>query len=193
MDLKEYFREIDAGPEIVQEKVRRDACHLAVETAAHVCQADHCHGQWLVFWRRLRPLVACDLAFAAEKAVFGLSEINWGIPPGNLVSKALADTVGHRKALEYIMTGETFTGNKPRRWAWSTRRAAGTASRRDRALASKLTRQEPGRAACSKAWVQALPRTYVGAERGLSLRQAGSGAAPRSGARPRKGTETVPG
>ena len=56
------------------------------------------------------PLVACDLAIASETAVFGLSEINWGIPPGNVVSKALADTVGHRKALEYIMTGETFTG-----------------------------------------------------------------------------------
>jgi trans-feruloyl-CoA hydratase/vanillin synthase len=39
-----------------------------------------------------------------------LSEINWGIPPGNLVSKAVADTMGHRKALEYIMTGKTFTG-----------------------------------------------------------------------------------
>jgi len=58
------------------------------------------------------PLVACDLALASETAVFGLSEINWGIPPGNLVSKALADTVGQRKALEYIMTGETFTGKQ---------------------------------------------------------------------------------
>jgi trans-feruloyl-CoA hydratase/vanillin synthase len=29
-------------------------------------------------------------AIADEKAVFGLSEINWGIPPGNLVSKAVA-------------------------------------------------------------------------------------------------------
>jgi trans-feruloyl-CoA hydratase/vanillin synthase len=58
------------------------------------------------------PLVACDLAIASETAVFGLSEINWGIPPGNLVSKALADTIGHRKALEYIMTGETFTGRQ---------------------------------------------------------------------------------
>jgi len=31
--------------------------------------------------------------------LFGLFEINWGIPAGNLVSKALADTMGHRKAL----------------------------------------------------------------------------------------------
>jgi trans-feruloyl-CoA hydratase/vanillin synthase len=58
------------------------------------------------------PLVACDLAIAADEAVFGLSEINWGIPPGNLVSKAMADTVGHRQALYYIMTGDTFTGQQ---------------------------------------------------------------------------------
>ncbi|HWL85515.1 MAG TPA: enoyl-CoA hydratase-related protein, partial [Polyangiaceae bacterium] len=58
------------------------------------------------------PLVACDLAIAANEAVFGLSEINWGIPPGNLVSKALGDTVGHRRALHYIMTGDTFTGSE---------------------------------------------------------------------------------
>jgi trans-feruloyl-CoA hydratase/vanillin synthase len=58
------------------------------------------------------PLVACDLAISADEAVFGLSEINWGIPPGNLVSKALADTVGHRQSLYYIMTGDTFTGKE---------------------------------------------------------------------------------
>src|SRR3546814_10873055 len=58
------------------------------------------------------PLVACDLAICADEATFGLSEINWGIPPGNLVSKAMADTVGHRQSLYYIMTGKTFGGQK---------------------------------------------------------------------------------
>jgi trans-feruloyl-CoA hydratase/vanillin synthase len=36
------------------------------------------------------PLVSCDLAIAADEATFGLSEINWGIPPGGLVSRCLA-------------------------------------------------------------------------------------------------------
>jgi len=56
------------------------------------------------------PLVACDLAIAADEATFGLSEINWGIPPGSVVSRALAETVGTRDALLYIMTGRTFDG-----------------------------------------------------------------------------------
>ena len=33
------------------------------------------------------PLFACDLAFAAEEAQFGLSEINWGILPGGGATK----------------------------------------------------------------------------------------------------------
>jgi trans-feruloyl-CoA hydratase/vanillin synthase len=58
------------------------------------------------------PLVACDLAIADEQAQFGLSEINWGIPPGSVVSRALAATIGQRHALHYIMTGESFDGKR---------------------------------------------------------------------------------
>ena len=36
------------------------------------------------------PLVSCDLAIAAEEAHFGLSEINWGIIPAGVVTKAVA-------------------------------------------------------------------------------------------------------
>jgi trans-feruloyl-CoA hydratase/vanillin synthase len=112
MDLKEYFREVDVAPDFVQRKVRREA------------------NQWQ--WRRLRtfpkptiamvngwcfggaftPLVSCDLAIAADEATFGLSEVNWGIPPGGNVSRALAEMIGVRNALHYIMTGRTFDGRR---------------------------------------------------------------------------------
>lgn len=110
MDLKEYFREIDQAPEILQEKVRRDASTWQWKLLRMYNKPTIAMVNGWCFGGAFSPLVACDLAIAAETAVFGLSEINWGIPPGNLVSKALADTVGHRKALEYIMTGNTFTG-----------------------------------------------------------------------------------
>jgi trans-feruloyl-CoA hydratase/vanillin synthase len=112
MDLKEYFREIDQSPEIVQEKVRRDASTWQWKLLRMYAKPTIAMVNGWCFGGGFSPLVACDLAIASETAVFGLSEINWGIPPGNLVSKALADTVGHRKALEYIMTGETFTGKQ---------------------------------------------------------------------------------
>jgi feruloyl-CoA hydratase/lyase len=112
MDLKEYFREIDQAPEIVQEKIRRDASTWQWKLLRMYSKPTIAMVNGWCFGGGFSPLVACDLAIASETAVFGLSEINWGIPPGNLVSKALADTVGHRKALEYIMTGETFTGRQ---------------------------------------------------------------------------------
>ena len=110
MDLKEYFREIDAGPEILQERIRRDASQWQWRLLRMYSKPTIAMVNGWCFGGGFSPLVACDLAIAADEAVFGLSEINWGIPPGNLVSKALADTVGHRKALHYIMTGDTFTG-----------------------------------------------------------------------------------
>mgnify|MGYP001423293152 CR=1 FL=1 len=110
MDLKEYFREIDASPEIVQVKVRRDASTWQWKLLRNYAKPTIAMVNGWCFGGAFSPLVACDLAIAADESVFGLSEINWGIPPGNLVSKAMADTVGHRQALYYIMTGETFTG-----------------------------------------------------------------------------------
>jgi len=110
MDLKEYFRETDNGPEILEEKIRREASLWQWRLLRMYSKATIAMVNGWCFGGAFSPLVACDLAIAADTAIFGLSEINWGIPPGNLVSKALADTVGHRKALHYIMTGETFTG-----------------------------------------------------------------------------------
>jgi trans-feruloyl-CoA hydratase/vanillin synthase len=110
MDLREYFRDTDGAPDAVLLNLRR------------------LNEEWQ--WRRLRdypkptiamvngwcfgggftPLVACDLALAAEDATFGLSEINWGILPAGNVTKAVTEVMGLRDALYYIMTGEPFDG-----------------------------------------------------------------------------------
>jgi trans-feruloyl-CoA hydratase/vanillin synthase len=58
------------------------------------------------------PLVACDLAIASEEAVFGLSEINWGILPAGNVTKAAVEAMSYRDAMYYTMTGESFDGRK---------------------------------------------------------------------------------
>src|SRR3546814_14202761 len=57
-------------------------------------------------------LVSCDYAIAADDAIFGLSEINWGILPGGVVSKVVVDTMSYRDALYYATTGEPFDGKK---------------------------------------------------------------------------------
>jgi len=110
MDLKEYFREVDNQPEIFQERIRRDASRWQWHLLRFYSKPTIAMVNGWCFGGGFSPLVACDLAISADEATFGLSEINWGIPPGNLVSKAMADTVGHRTAMYYIMTGKTFSG-----------------------------------------------------------------------------------
>jgi trans-feruloyl-CoA hydratase/vanillin synthase len=112
MDLKEYFREVDGGPEHVQRRVRRDAAYWQWRLLRTYAKPTVAMVNGWCFGGAFTPLVACDLAIAADEATFGLSEINWGIPPGSVVSKALSDTVGSRVGLLYVMTGRTFDGQK---------------------------------------------------------------------------------
>ena len=110
MDLKEYFREVDGAPEHVQRTVRRDAALWQWRLLRTYAKPTIAMVNGWCFGGAFTPLVACDLAIAADEATFGLSEINWGIPPGSVVSKALSDTVGLRAGLLYVMTGRTFDG-----------------------------------------------------------------------------------
>lgn len=55
---------------------------------------------------------ACDFAIAAHEAQFGLSEINWGILPGGIVSWNVTDVMSFRDAMYYAVTGDIFDGKK---------------------------------------------------------------------------------
>ena len=115
MDLKEYFRETEAQGLGAIRQSQREAY------------------SW---WRRLRwyqkptiamingwcfggaygPLYACDLAFAAEEAQFGLSEINWGILPGGGATKIAREFLSYRRAMYHALTGETIDGRTAAEW-----------------------------------------------------------------------------
>jgi feruloyl-CoA hydratase/lyase len=112
MDLKEYFREVDAAPRHVQRKVRRDNGDWQIRMLRSYAKPTIAMVNGWCFGGAFIPLVGCDLAVAADDAIFGVSEINWGIPPGSVVSRALAETISTRDALLYIMTGRTFDGRK---------------------------------------------------------------------------------
>ncbi len=55
---------------------------------------------------------ACDFAFAANDAMFGLSEVNWGIIPGGIVSWNVVQMMNYRQAMYYALTGEPFDGKR---------------------------------------------------------------------------------
>ncbi|OQO92032.1 p-hydroxycinnamoyl CoA hydratase/lyase [Saccharomonospora piscinae] len=113
MDLKEYFREVDkTGDYTVQLRVRRASAEWQWKRLSRWSKPTIAMVNGWCFGGAFTPLVACDLAFADEDAQFGLSEVNWGIPPGGVVTRALAATISQRDALYYIMTGERFDGRR---------------------------------------------------------------------------------
>ncbi len=67
-----------------------------------------------VFGGGLTPVVSCDVAIAANDAVFGISEINWGHIPGGLVGWNMAQSMMFRDAMWYAISGDTFTGKQAR-------------------------------------------------------------------------------
>jgi methylglutaconyl-CoA hydratase len=50
---------------------------------------------------------ACDIAIAAEDAIFAISEVRWGITPAPIVP-LLVDRIGSRNAGRLALTGERF-------------------------------------------------------------------------------------
>lgn len=110
-DLKEFFRGLDDKPALRRRATIatgdwrwRRLYTLGKPTIAMV--------NGFCFGGAFTQLVACDFAIADEEAVFGLSEVNWGIFPGGLVSRVLAEAMTYRDAMYYIMTGDTFTGKQ---------------------------------------------------------------------------------
>jgi trans-feruloyl-CoA hydratase/vanillin synthase len=144
MDLKEYFRETDGKSDIYQERMRRDCSQWQWKQLRFYSKPTIAMVNGWCFGGAFSPLVACDLAICADEAVFGLSEINWGIPSGNLVSKAVADTMGHRQALHYVMTGDTWTGPEAAAMGL-VNKSVPRAQLRDevKALAGKLLEKNP--------------------------------------------------
>lgn len=111
MDLKLFFRALDDQP---SEKARaREADRtwswqkLSTFPKPTIAMVNgYCFGG------AFTPLVACDIAIAAEEASFGLSEVNWGILPGGLVSKVVTMSMNYRQSLYFAMTGKSFDGKK---------------------------------------------------------------------------------
>ncbi len=56
--------------------------------------------------------LACDFAYASDKAVFGLPEITLGIIPGFGGTQTLARLIGTSRAKELIFTGQNITADK---------------------------------------------------------------------------------
>jgi len=112
MDIKEYFREVDNATPTEVMRVRRDSMSWQWRRLMFFPKPTIVMVNGWCFGGAFTSLVSCDIALAAEEAVFGLSEINWGIIPAGNVMRAVAEKMNTSDALYYLMTGETFDGKK---------------------------------------------------------------------------------
>lgn len=109
-DLKEFFREGDRNPALraqasAASRWRSDKLWLYSKPTIAMVNG-YCIGG------AFTHCICCDFAVAANEAIFSLSEVNWGILPGGMVSKIVTDAFRPRDAMFYACTGRTFNGKK---------------------------------------------------------------------------------
>jgi trans-feruloyl-CoA hydratase/vanillin synthase len=115
MDLKEYFRDTEAQGLAATRKAQRESYGWWQRLRWYQKPTIAMVNGWC-FGGGYGPLFACDLAFAAEEAQFGLSEINWGILPGGGATKVAVELLSMRDAMYHAMTGEPVDGKTAAAW-----------------------------------------------------------------------------
>ena len=110
-DLKLYFRETANNP-AERKKSNTASHHWRHEILTKFTKPTIAMVNGYCFGGAFTQLCACDFAVADEEAIFGLSEVNWGILPGGIVSWNLTDMLLPRHAMYYATTGEPFDGKR---------------------------------------------------------------------------------
>jgi feruloyl-CoA hydratase/lyase len=111
MDLKEYFRDSEAlGLKGVRESQR--GAYAWWERLRWYQKVTIAMVNGWCFGGGYGPLFACDLAFCADEAQFGLSEVNWGILPGGGATKVAAELMPMRRAMYHALLGENLSGKE---------------------------------------------------------------------------------
>jgi trans-feruloyl-CoA hydratase/vanillin synthase len=113
-DLKEFFRANENNPR-GRRKAAQEANRWRWERLYNYDKPTICMIEGYCVGGAFMQLLATDFAIAAKDATFSLSEVNWGILPGALVSKVVADAVLYRHALWYACLGEPFDGDEAAR------------------------------------------------------------------------------
>jgi len=115
MDLKEYFRETEVKGLVGTRSAQREAYAWWGRLRWYQKPTIAMVNGWC-FGGGYGPLYSCDLAFAAEEAQFGLSEINWGILPGGGATKIATNLMSFRHAMYHTLMGENVDGRTAAEW-----------------------------------------------------------------------------
>ena len=110
-DIHEFSQSVALGPEAaVRDFVRRGQAMTARMEAFNKPIIAAVNG--LAFGGGCEITEAVHLAIASERAVFAKPEINLGMPPTFGGTQRLPRLAGRKRALEFLLTGDTFPATK---------------------------------------------------------------------------------
>lgn len=110
-DIKLYFRGTQDDP-AARHKARNASNEWRWQKLSRFPKPTIAMVNGFCFGGAFTQVCACDFAFAADDATFGLSEVNWGILPGGIVAWNVVQVMGYRNAMYYSVTGEPFDGKR---------------------------------------------------------------------------------
>ena len=155
-DLKLYFRESLKDPK-ARFKSSEDSNSWRWQRLSTFPKPTISMVNGFCFGGAFTHVCACDFAIAAHEATFGLSEVNWGVIPGGLVSWNVADVLGFRDAMYYAVTCETFDGKTAEKIRFVNKSVPLKDLRKETvALAEKLMAKSPEAVRYTKEAVRAV-------------------------------------
>src|SRR6266436_5568426 len=110
-DIRLYFRGTETAP-AMRAKARRASNQWRWQKLSTFPKPTIAMVNGFCFGGGFTQVCACDFAIAADEAQFGLSEVNWGILPGGIVSWNVVQTLNFRDGVYYALTGDAFDGKK---------------------------------------------------------------------------------
>jgi feruloyl-CoA hydratase/lyase len=157
-DLKLYFRGTENDPK-ARVRARRAAHTWRWDRLSNFPKPTIAMVEGYCFGGGFTPVIACDFAYAADDATFGLSEVNWGIIPGGLVAWAVTEVMNYRDALYYSVTGDQFSGKEAADMKFVNRSVPADKLREETmTLARKLEVKSPHAVRYTKEAVRAVRR-----------------------------------
>ena len=114
-DLKQYSLEMESQPQQVRDEVREKVRRWRNEMLRTLPQPVIARVTGWCLGGALTVVAGCDIALAADDAVFGLPEVNFGHFPAGDTTAVLTQHLQPKHGLYYALTGKMMTAKEAER------------------------------------------------------------------------------
>src|SRR2546430_13199188 len=114
-ELKQYSLEMESQPAQVRDEVREKVRHWRNKMLRTLPQPVIARITGWCLGGALTVVAGCDIAIAAEDALFGLPEVNFGHFPAGDTTPVLTENLQAKHGLYYALTGKMMTAKEAER------------------------------------------------------------------------------